>query len=396
MASEIDAMRTNISSDVIAERDELIALRRQIHRFPELGFNEHKTKALVLERLARYGIAATEMGKTGVVALIEGQQKGPVLLLRGDMDALPIDEQCEVPWKSEVKGAMHACGHDAHTAMMLIAAKILKKRGIARGAVKIMFQPAEEGGGGAQVMVDSGVLHHPDVDCAVGFHVWSGFDIGTVAVLEGPVTASVDGFRIIVRGKGCHAATPESGIDPVSVAAQIVTSAQALVTRRIRAEDPVVLSFTSIAAGSAFNIIPETAEILGTFRTFDESVRARLKSDLIRLSRNIADSFDARVEYDTFTETRSMSSDSSVVAMARKAVESTLGKEGIIYPKPLMVGEDFADITAKVPGAFVMLGCKNEEVGAVYPHHHPLFTIDEEVLPIGVEIALQTADLFLR
>ncbi len=396
MALEKGAMQINISKDVEDIREELIALRRQIHRRPELGFEEHQTQALILETLTRYGIPTIKLGKTGVAAMIEGRNEGPVVLLRGDMDALPVEEQCDVPWKSEHRGVMHACGHDAHTAMMLAAAKILSRRGIAEGAVKILFQPAEEGGGGAQVMVDEGVLDKPRVDAAVGFHVWSGFDTGTVAVLEGPVTASVDGFRITVRGKGTHAATPEAGVDPMFIAAQIVTAAQGLVTRRIRAMDPVVLSFTGIQGGSTFNVIPDTAEIIGTFRTFDESVRTGLKRDLIRLSKNIAESFDAKVEYDTTTETRPMIADKAVARAARREAEAVVGPDGIINPGPLMVGEDFADIIARVPGAFVKLGCRNEKVGAVYPHHHPLFTIDEEVLPIGVEVAVRIAESLLN
>ncbi len=384
-----------ISEDVREALDEVIEVRRLLHRHPGISFQEQYAQQLVLQRLAAWGIEAAPMAGTGVVALIPGAAPGKVLLLRGDMDALPMDEHATVPWKSEVPGVMHACGHDAHTAMMLLAAKVIHNRGVARGAVKLMFQPAEEGGGGAEAMLAAGILSNPEVDAAVGFHVWTGFDIGTAVVHRGPATASVDGFRIVVTGKGTHAATPEAGIDPVLVAAQIITTAQSLLTRRKRAMDPAVLSFTSVKAGSAFNIIPESAEIMGTFRTFDTSVRSRLRENLLSVCRHTAAMFGAEVEYETFAETVPMCANPQVADLVRKSVSSVLGDQGILDTDPLMVGEDFGEVTARVPGAFVMLGCRNEEKGAVYPHHHPLFTIDEDVLAVGVEIAAQIAEDFL-
>lgn len=386
----------NISPDVREAFEHTVNLRRKIHRNPGTSFQEQYAQKLVLAELAACGIEARPMAGTGVVAEIQGKSPGRVILLRGDMDALPIQERAEVPWASEVPGVMHACGHDAHTAMMVTAAKILKNRGVEQGTVKFMFQPAEEGGGGARAMIDGGVLENPKVDAAVGFHIWTGFEIGTAVVRDGPVTASVDGFRILITGKGTHAATPEAGVDPILIAAQIMTAAQSLLTRKIRAMDPAVLSFTAVNAGSAFNIIPESAEIMGTFRTFNAGVRNRLREDLICLSKNIAAVFGAEVQYDTFTENLPMHADPQTAAVARRSAAEVLGSAGIIHSDPLMVGEDFGEITDKVPGAFVLLGCGNKAVGAVHPHHHPLFTIDEQVLTFGVEIAVRIAVSYLQ
>ncbi len=384
----------NVSEEVKNEFEEAVRLRRQIHQNPELAFYEYQTQKLVIECLSEWKIDSKPLGKTGVSALIEGEKQGKVLLLRGDMDALPIQEENDCQWRSSVPGVMHACGHDAHTAIILTVAKIIKKRGIKSGAVKFMFQPAEEGGGGARQMISEGILENPKVDAAVGFHVWSEYDIGTAAALSGAVTASVDGFKIIIKGKGTHGAIPDSGVDPINVAAQIITSAQALITRKIRATEPAVLSFTGINSGSSFNIIPESAEILGTFRTFNSKIRSQLKEDLILLCKNIGEVFGADTSYSTTTENAPMISDESIAKIVQSAAASVVGESGLLFPKPKMVGEDFGEILESVPGAFVMLGCKNNAIGANFPHHHPRFAIDEQVLGVGVEIALRIVDEF--
>jgi amidohydrolase len=394
MMDEIESLGLNLSRDVAAAAEDVVALRRAIHRRPELSFKELATQKLVLDTLTKWGIEAKPMAGTGVVGLIRGEKPGPVLLLRADMDALPIDETCPVPWKSEVQGVMHACGHDAHTAIVLTAARIIAERGLASGAVKLMFQPAEEGEGGAISMVEAGVLKDPTVDAAIGFHVWTGYDIGEVVANPGPVAASVDGFKISVHGKGTHAATPEEGVDPMAIAAQIVTVAQSLITRRKSPRDPAVLSFTQINGGKAFNIIPDRAEILGTFRTYDNGVRNRLKADLENLARAMAEPFGASATYETFTENMPVVNDEETSALVREAACQVVGASRLITPPPLMVGEDFGEVIDRVPGTFAVLGCRSSDPNTHHPHHHPSFNIDERVLLIGVEIAARAAGDF--
>jgi amidohydrolase len=326
--------------------------------------------------------------------MIRGREPGKVLLIRADMDALPITEENEVPFKSENDGVMHACGHDAHVAMLITAARLIAKRGLKKGAVKLMFQPAEEGEGGAVKMIEAGILEDPEVDAALAFHVWTPNQIGDIIALGGPVAASVDGFKITIRGKGTHAAMPESGIDPIIIASHIVTAAQTLITRRISPTDPALLSFTTIHGGSAFNIIPEQVEMLGTFRTFTVPVRERLRSELQELASSIARSFGGSATYESLGYNVPTINDSQFASLVRKAAEGIVGQERVMEGAPLMVSEDFGEVLAKVPGALVLLGCGNKEIGADFPHHHPRFSIDERVLPIGVELALECVKQF--
>ncbi|MDJ0765659.1 MAG: M20 family metallopeptidase [Myxococcota bacterium] len=384
-----------ISDDVRIATEDLISLRREFHQHPELGLEEHRTQQRVLAWLAACGIEANPIAGTGVVSTISGMKTGRVILLRADMDALPIEEAGDCPFKSERTGVMHACGHDAHMAMLLVLARILKEGGIKAGTVKLMFQPAEEGGGGALKMIKAGILKDPDVDASLTFHVWTPFPVGQVCALDGPMAASVDGFRITVKGKGTHAATPEDGVDPVAIAAQIITSAQVLVTRRIRPSQPVVLTFTAVESGQAFNVIPGEARILGTFRTFDEAVRRTVRNGLKTLASGIARSFGGEATYESLVDHIPVINAPSIAALARQVSADVVGQERLILPPPLMVGEDIGEIQHRVPGALVALGAGNPSIGAEFPHHHPQFAIDEQVLPIGVEIGLRFVQRYL-
>lgn len=393
---EWSALGVAVSEDIAAGFDEVVQTRRDLHRHPELGFAEKRTQGIVLKQLAAMGIDAEPCADTGVIGLIRGKRPGRVLMLRADMDALPIDEAGDAPWKSETPGVMHACGHDAHTAMLLGVAKVLRQRGIETGTVKLMFQPAEEGDGGALAMIKDGLLDNPRVDAALGFHVWSGYPVGQVMARPGPVAASVDGFKLTVRGKGTHGATPEDGVDPVVIAAQIVTAAQALVTRRVGSRHRAVLSFTSVHGGSAFNIIPETVEMLGTFRTFDNGVRERIRRDLEHLAGALAASMGGSAEYTSLTENMPVLNDPGMTEWVRRSAEAVVGADRIISPEPLMVGEDFGEVSERVPSAFVWLGAGHDDPALRFPHHHPRFTIDERVLAVGVAIAVRSVYDFLE
>ncbi|MCP4601169.1 MAG: amidohydrolase [Proteobacteria bacterium] len=391
---DFESLDIRFSSDVVHATDKLIELRRDLHRHPELGNEETRTQRIVLEWLKKEGINARPLGGTGVVGLLEGKRPGKVLLLRADMDALPIAEENDLPFCSERPGIMHACGHDAHTAMLLVLAHLLAGQGIEKGAVKFMFQPAEEGEGGALKMINDGVLQNPKVDACLTFHVWAPYEIGQVSVLDGPQAASIDGFKIRIIGKGTHAAMPESGVDPIHIAAQIITSAQSIITRCIPPLESAVLSFTAINAGSVFNVIPEQADILGTFRTYDEKVRKDLRSALKELSSTIARSWGGKAEYESLVENVSTTNDPAIASLVREAAGRVVGMERIISHPPLMVGEDIGEVQKRIPGALALLGCGNPNIGADFPHHHPRFNIDERVLPIGVEIGLRFVEQF--
>lgn len=384
------------SADVVDNYAEAVRIRRDLHQHPELGGGEKRTTEIVRETLKSIGVKSVDAARTGVVGLIEGEKPGKVLLLRADMDALPVFEETDLPYKSKTDGVMHACGHDAHTAMLLVLAKIIQKRGLKKGTVKLMFQPAEEGGDGAAEMIREGVLDNPKVDAALAFHVWTPYALGEIVSLSGAQAASVDGFRLTVYGKGAHGARPEEGIDPILIASQLVTAAQSIVTRRIRAVDPAVLSITAMNGGCAFNIIPEKVELLGTFRAFDEKVRREIRESLVCLARSLAEFHGGRIEYETLVTNAPVINDAALARRLQALFQDLVGKPRRREPKPLMVGEDFGEIVQRVPGALVLLGAGNPEIGADFAHHHPRFKIDERVMAIGLELGLRTVEMVLQ
>jgi amidohydrolase len=389
-----ESLGVRLSDDVREEVDALTDFRRLIHRRPELAHQEERTQRMIIDSLTEVGISVRPCAGTGVVGTIRGREPGKVLLLRADMDALPITEENDVSYKSEIPGVMHACGHDAHVAILVTAARLIAKHGLKKGAVKLMFQPAEEGEGGAVKMIEAGILEDPKVDAAIAFHVWTPNPVGEIIALGGPVAASIDGFKITVHGKGTHAAMPESGIDPIVIASHIVSAAQTLITRRTSPTDPALLSFTSIHGGSAFNIIPEKVEMLGTFRAFKVAVREQLCTELPELASSVARSFGGSASYESLGYNVPTINDPHIASLVQKAAAGFLGQDRVIEGTPLMVSEDFGEVLDKVPGALVLLGCGNKELGADFPHHHPRFTIDERVLPIGVELFLQCVNDF--
>jgi len=278
--------------------------------------------------------------------------------------------------------------------MLLTVAEILVRRGLEQGAVKLVFQPAEEGGGGARAMIEAGVLENPKADAALAFHVWSGIPIGQAAAVDGPILAGLVGFEMTITGKGTHAAMPEQGVDPIAVAAQIVTTAQTLVTRQVSPQDAAVLSFTAIHGGEAFNVIPERVTVKGTIRAFDNQVRLAIRDGLVELAQGLASVAGARVEFELFEDLMPTVNDPAVTGIAREIAVGVVGAERMIEPPPQMVSEDFALVLDRIPGAMLFLGCGNPDVGAAYPHHHPRFEIDERVLAVGAEIALRFVERF--
>ena len=387
--------------DAIGEWEpELIATRRDLHMHPELGLEEFRTSGIVVGRLRLLGITEIETGiaVTGVKAIIRGEKPGKVLLLRGDMDALPIEEENEVEYRSQTSGTMHACGHDGHTAMLLATARVLmSRRDEIAGTIVLCFQPAEEGGGGAKRMVAEGVLENPTVDAAMGLHLAQDAPLGTIVAYPGAGMAAADGFRVKVQGVGGHAASPHRTVDAVLVAATIVTTLQSLVSREVDPLMPAVVTTATLhAGGTASNIIADSATLSGSIRTFDLGVGDQLAERIPALIVGIARSLRATAEVEYYRSVPPTVNDAEMAALVRTVAA---GIEGVTDATPgvqIMGSEDFSEFTQRVPSVFFHVGSADEASGKVWGHHHPRFDIDERALSIGVEVMVESALRWMR
>jgi hippurate hydrolase len=360
--------------------ERIVALRRDIHREPELGFDTEKTAGKVLAALDGLPLdIRTGVAENGVVATLEGEGEGPTVGLRADMDALPIHEETGLPFASQTDGKMHACGHDGHTSMLVGAAHALSgMRERLNGSVKFYFQPAEEGGGGGKVMVEEGVAD--DVASIFALHLWPGLPFGKAATKAGPIMAAADAFEMTVRGTGGHGAMPHLTADAIAMAAQIVTVLQTVVSREVDPIEPAVLTVGEIGAGTAFNIIPETAWLGGTVRTLNEDLRRTMPERIEQLARGVAQGMrgDAELDYQ-FSYPVTMN-DEEAAKRALGVIGDLFGEENALeLPNPSMGAEDFAYFLEKIPGAFIWLGV-GEDVSGL---HTPTFAFDEEILPLG-------------
>jgi amidohydrolase len=371
----------NLQAEIEGRYGEKISiLRRDIHREPELGFDTEKTARKVLDALEGLPLEIeTGVAQNGLVATLAGEGEGPTVGLRADMDALPITEETGLAFASEVEGKMHACGHDAHTSMLVGAAHALSgMRERLNGTVKFIFQPAEEGGGGGRVMVEEGVAG--GLDSIFALHLWPGLPFGTVATKAGPIMAAADAFEMEVRGTGGHGAMPHLSADAIVVAAHVVTALQTVVSREVDPVEPAVLTVGEIGAGTAFNIIPETARLGGTVRTLNEDLRKRMPERIEAVARGVAGGMraDAHLDYTfSYPVTRN---DADAANRALGVAGGLFGKEVVLeLANPSMGAEDFAYFLEKVPGAFVWLGV-GEDVSGL---HTPQFAFDEEILPRG-------------
>jgi len=370
----------------------VVADRRFLHQNPELGFQEVITSAFVADRLTALGVEDIKTGiaKTGVTGLIRGTGTGPnadkVVLLRADMDALPIEEENDVEYRSTVPGKMHACGHDAHTAMLMGTARLLlARRDQFAGTVKVLFQPAEEGGGGARVMIEEGVLENPKVDAAFGIHVAQEEPIGTVSLKAGPMMAAADRFTVVIQGKGGHGAQPHTCIDPIAVGAQIVTALQTIVSREIDPVEPAVVTVGAFRAGEAANVIPDTAELRGTVRSFNPAVRQQLATRIQELIRGIASAMRADVEIAYNFGYPPTVNHPEMTEFARGVLGEVIGAENVMESALHMGAEDFSYFLENVPGCFWFVGSRNPDKGFIWSHHHPKFDIDEDAMSVGME-----------
>lgn len=364
-----------------------VATRRDLHRHPEIAFEEHRTMGLVVERLRALGLTPRAgVGTTGVVALWDTGMPGPTVLVRADMDALPIADEKDVAYRSDRPGAMHACGHDGHVSVLLSVAEVLVARGAARrGRVAFVFQPAEEIVRGAQAMLDDGALDGVVPDHAIGLHLSTMHPTGVVSVREGPAMAATDTFRFTVHGRGGHAAKPNETVDPVLVAAHLVVAVQALVARETDPVDQAVISITSVHGGTAFNVIPEEVELKGTLRTFDAETRTTLERRLREVAQGVAATFRAGVTIDWTVGSAAVVNDAGATARLRRVAARVVGEPGVHLGAPIMGGDDMSLWLQQAPGCYFFVGARHAPATS-YPHHHPRFDFDEAALPLAVEL----------
>jgi amidohydrolase len=377
---------------------QLVEDRRAIHQNPELAYQEVKTSARVAERLTALGIEhRTGIAETGVIGIIEGSRPGRTVILRGDMDALPILEETPVPFASQNPGVMHACGHDSHTAMLLGAAQLLnERRDQLAGTVKLMFQPAEEGGGGAKRMLDEGLLEAPAVDAAFMIHVHPELPVGKVGFRSGPSMAGMCRFEIEVKGRGGHAARPHAAVDPVVISAHVVTALQTLVSRELDPTAMGLITLGSITSGTAANIIPDTALIKGTIRAHDKKVMEQLRARVAELASGVAAAMRAEADVRYGMAYPPLASDDAMTELAAGAARQLLGGENVEEVPITMGSEDFAYVLEKVPGSVVRLGVRQESWERALPVHTATFDIDEDALPIGAATMASIAIAYLE
>ncbi len=376
-----------------AIKDWIVEIRRRLHRRPEVMYEEVETSALVRDTLDELGIEyRSPIAQTGVLGWL-GDGNGPCVALRADMDALPIHEETEVDFRSEIDGKMHACGHDCHTAMLLGAARLLKDReSEIHGTVKLLFQPAEEGGAGGKLMTEEGVLENPAVEQIFGLHVWPELNTGEAGSRAGTFLAASSTLQMTISGKGGHAAMPHLAIDPVQASAQVITSLQSIVSREADPLNSGVVSITSIHAGEASNVIPPEVALRGTVRALTMENLLWLQDRVREIAAGVAAAHrcEAVVEFPGNDYPPTVNNPQTW-DFARRLAGDLLGEEQVKEIPPVMGGEDFAYYTEKVPGCFVALGIANEEKGTGISVHHPKFKVDEDALPIGTTLHVQFA-----
>jgi amidohydrolase len=390
-------MEGELNKTIEEMKDWLVEIRRAIHMHPELGFEEFETSNLIAGWLEKFGIEVRRgVAKTGVIGLLRGKSPGKTIAIRADLDALPMEEVRPISYASRIKGRMHACGHDAHVAILLGVARFFSSNPeLVRGNIKWIFQPAEEGGGGGRVMTEEGVLENPKVDAIFGAHVFPLLPVGKVGVYEREGLAATDRFIVKIIGKGGHGAFPHLCEDPILAAGHLITQIHSIVSRNINPIDSAVITIGKISGGTASNIIPDEVELIGTVRSLTPQVQEELKKRIENVARGVAQSFGVDYRFDFEYGYPMLINDPEMSKLVAQACSKGVGKENIVWVKPAMGGEDFSYYLQKVPGAFFMLGNRNEAKGTIHPYHSSLFDIDEDILPLGVEMFVRIIDEFL-
>ncbi len=389
---------SQIRSEIKDLQLELVEWRRSLHQKPELGFEERITAEFIQHQLQKWNIPyQAEIAKTGIVATINGDRPGKVLAIRADMDALPIQEANEVSYRSQHEGKMHACGHDGHTAIALGTAYYLNQhKSDWQGTVKIIFQPAEEGPGGAKPMIEAGVLQNPDVDAIIGLHLWNNLPLGTVGVRSGALMAAVECFRATIKGKGGHGAMPDQTVDSIVVASQIVNALQTIVSRNVKPLDAAVVTVGEFHAGTALNVIADSANLSGTIRYFNPELETLMRDRLEAIFSGICQMYGAEYELDHWQLYPPTVNDTEIAELVRTvAVEVIETPVGVVPECQTMGGEDMSFFLNEVPGCYFFLGSANPVKGLAYPHHHPRFDFDETALSMGVEMFVRCVERFL-
>ncbi len=390
--------RADLLTQATALAPQLVAWRRHLHQHPEVAFQEHQTARYICAVLeAIPGLTISRPTETSVLARLVGGQPGPVIAVRADIDALPILEENDVAYRSRLDGAMHACGHDGHTAIVLgLATLLAPHREALSGEVRFIFQHAEElSPGGAEELVQQGVMD--DVQQVIGLHLWSTLPLGLIGLISGPAMAAPDTFQCSIIGKGGHAAAPHDTVDPIAVGAQVVTALQHIASRIVDPLDPIVVSVTQFVAGSAFNVIPNSAYLAGTVRTFDATLRTRIPAIMERMIKGVTDAHGATYELSYERGYRPVVNDPELTARLAGVVARTFGPDTLTPLRPTMGGEDFSAYQQRAPGTFAFVGAGNVDAGIAFPHHHPRFQIDERALDVGLRyLTAATLELLER
>ncbi len=391
-------MDDGLKKEILALEDEMISLRRDFHMYPELGMNERRTADKIKQYLENMGLKAiTGVAQTGLVSLIQGKGPGKTLMLRADMDALPVFEKNDIAFKSKNDGVMHACAHDGHMAILLCAARILNARKKEfSGNIKLVFQPAEEAMAGAFFMISEGVLESPRVDAALGLHLFTSFPTGSIRVREGEAMASADIFTISINGKSGHGAYPDSGIDAIFIAGHVITALQGLVSREIGAQTPAVVHIGKIQGGLATNIIADNVVLSGGVRTLSEEVRDFIEERMKQLTKGIVSSFRGTCTVDYVRGYPVLKNDGRLARMVSTVAAGVVGPDNVTESEPTMGSEDMSFYLEKVPGCFFFIGAANAQKGLIRPHHNEYFNFDEDALMIGAETLVRAALAYLK
>jgi len=402
-AQDKTGLAGEVRKKVAGISNELVQIRRQIHMNPELGNREFKTSALVAEELRKAGIDVTEkVAHTGVVGILHGKKSGRVVAVRADMDALPIQELTDLPFKSRVDGVMHACGHDMHTTILIGTARVLAGlKANFDGTVKFLFQPAEEGApsgekGGADYMIEEGVLGNPAPEVIFGLHMSAGDEVGTISYTPAGALASSDGFRIVIKGKGTHAAYPWEGKDPIVTASHVVLGLQNIRSRMTDTRKPIVVSIGMIRGGNRSNIIPEEVQLVGTVRTHDPQMRRNAKVLMEQIIAGICESYGCEYTFGYRFGAPVTYNNVKLTKWAVNIFEDLYGKERIVESSPHMGAEDFAYYGQQIPACFYFLGGGNKAKGYTYPGHNPHYAVDEDAITMGVESMVSLVLNFLK
>ncbi len=378
----------NLDQQIDKLRQEMIALRRELHKHSEVAFKEVETSRRIADTLKSYGLEVrTGVGKTGVVGLLKGGVPGKTIAVRADMDALPITEGNATDYTSLNPGVMHACGHDGHMAVALTLARVLSQhKQDLKGNIKFIFQPAEEIVGGARPMIQDGVLENPKVDAVLGFHLWNHLPVGTIGVREGPIFAAVDIVNITIKGKGGHGAMPHLAVDAVNVAAHVLVTLQSLLSREKDPSEPVSLTFGTIHGGTALNVIADEVKITGTMRTLNKDVRDQMVSRMDGILKGITQGMRGDYSLEALYACPPVVNHPEITALIKSCSADVVGEDRVVAPEPILVADDMSLFLEKVPGCYFLAGSGNASKKLDAPHHSPHFDFDEDALVVAAKV----------